>query len=65
MKKHLVVGENKEKGYTLLIRLDPAGRLVDPTPYVVAWCYSDKTDDWLAGHYFDNIEQAVAFLHHQ
>ena len=64
MKKHLVVSKNTDKGYTLLIRLDPSGSVLDsPTPYVVAWCYNDETDDWLQGHYFETIESAVEFLH--
>lgn len=63
MKKHIVVGVNKDKGYTLLVRLDTTGVPVKCCPFVVAWCYNDETDDWLAGHYFENIEAAVAFLH--
>lgn len=63
MKKHIVVSTNKDKGYTLLIRLDTTGAPVVCQPFVVAWCYNDETDDWLAGHYFDSIEAAVAFLH--
>lgn len=63
MKKHIIVGKNTKRGYTLLVRLDTTGVPVNCQPFVVAWCYNEESDDWLAGHYFDSIEAAVAFLH--
>lgn len=53
---------NREKDYTLLIRLDEDDKPVKCQPYVVAWHYEPESQTWAQGHYFDEIKDAVAFL---
>lgn len=60
--KHIKLAHSYESGYTLLVRLNDEEKLLECCPFVVAWCYSEEKQDWLAGHYFDDINEAVQYF---
>ena len=55
---------NPAKDYTLLIRLNDDGEVLDttPQPFIVAYQYDKKTDTWAQGHYFHNLQSAIQFM---
>ena len=59
---NLILGENKEKAYTLLAILNSAckGEVIE---YVVAWCYNKEEDYWCQGHYYKNLTDAMDFMY--
>lgn len=61
--KHVILSQNKTNEYTLVLRLKDNGELVKCSPFVVAWRYSNTTDSWAQGHYFEDIESAMIFMH--
>ena len=62
MNNTFIIATNEERGYTLLMRLDKNDNPVKNEPYVVAWGYDPVDQDWLQGHYFDDIRKAIAYL---
>ena len=60
--KHIILSQNRTNEYTLVLRLKDNGEFTN-SPFVVAWRYSYKTDSWAQGHYFQDLESAVMFMH--
>lgn len=63
MSKTIILSENAEYKYTLLIRLTTKGKPLPCEPYVVAWRYDHVTDTWAQGHYFQTLESALIYMH--
>lgn len=63
MNKHIILSENKEYDYTLLIRLALNGKPLKCEPFVVAWRYDIISNTWAQGHYFQTLESALIYMH--
>lgn len=61
--KHIILSENAEYNYTLLIRLTGKGKPVECEPFVVAWRYDHVSESWAQGHYFQNLESALIYMY--
>ena len=57
--KNVILNHVKPMGLALIARVDDNNRVSGPTPSVVAMNYSEKNDDWLYGHYFSKLKNAV------
>ena len=64
MKRLLELDVNLEKDYTLLVKLNEDGEILNsPQPFVVAYKFNRQTSDWSQGHYFHNLKSAMDFLY--
>lgn len=54
--QYLIVTEYKDINYTLIYRN------TDFQPWIVAYGYIPEKHAWSSGHYFQNIEDATAFI---
>lgn len=62
----MILDENLEKGYTLIVKYNTITLEVSkniPQPFIVAYSYNEDTKSWVHGHYFSKLQSAVEFMY--